>query len=99
LLFGARTFYAVPLAAIIGLPLYITTDSGIPIIQSMLQSGASEGAMLAFMIAGSATSAWVIAGLSTFLKKRAILLYVGFVMTGGILTGYLLDFINLVINL
>jgi uncharacterized membrane protein YraQ (UPF0718 family) len=94
-LFGANAFYAVPLASIIGLPLYITTDSGIPIIQSMLQSGASEGAMMAFMITGSATSAWVIAGLSTFLKKRAIMLYVAFVMVGGILTGYLFDFINL----
>jgi uncharacterized membrane protein YraQ (UPF0718 family) len=94
-LFGANTFFAVPLASLIGLPLYITTDSGIPIIQSMLQSGASEGAMLAFIITGSATSAWVIAGLATFLKKRAIMLYVAFVLVGGILSGYLLDFVNL----
>lgn len=98
LLFGANAFYAVPLASLIGLPLYITTDSGIPIIQSMLNSGASEGAMLAFMITGSATSAWVIAGLSTFMKKRAIALYVGFVMVGGILSGYLLDIVNLFIR-
>jgi uncharacterized membrane protein YraQ (UPF0718 family) len=96
-LFGADAFYAVPLASIIGLPLYITTDSGIPIIKSMLDSGAREGAMLAFMITGSATSSWVIAGLSTFMKKRAILLYVSFVMVGGILCGYLLDFIDLFI--
>lgn len=94
-LFGADTFYAVPLASIIGLPLYITTDSGIPIIQSMIQSGASQGAMLAFMITGSATSAWVIAGLTSFMKKRAIALYVTFVLVGGIVSGYLLDFINL----
>jgi uncharacterized membrane protein YraQ (UPF0718 family) len=95
LLFGANAFYAVPLASAIGLPLYITTDSGIPIIQSMLQNGASEGAMLAFMISGSATSAWVIAGLATFLKKRAIMLYTAFILAGAILSGYLLDFINL----
>jgi uncharacterized membrane protein YraQ (UPF0718 family) len=95
MLFGAHAIYAVPLASLIGLPLYITTDSGIPIIQSMLQSGASEGAMLAFMITGSATSAWVVAGLATFLKKRAIMLYVAFVFVGGILSGYLLDLVNL----
>lgn len=92
-LFGANSLYAVPLASIIGLPLYITTDSGIPIIQSMIQSGASQGAMLAFMITGSATSAWVIAGLTTFMKKRAIALYVAFVFLGGIISGYLLDII------
>ena len=92
-LFGADNIFAVPLAAFIGLPLYITTESGIPIIQSMIQSGASEGAMLSFMITGSATSAWVIAGLSTFLKKRAISLYVVFIITGGILAGYIYDLI------
>jgi uncharacterized membrane protein YraQ (UPF0718 family) len=94
LLFGQNAFYAVPLASMIGLPLYITTDSGIPIIHSMIQSGASEGAMLAFMITGSATSAWVIAGLTTFMKKRAIALYVAFVVVGGIISGYLFALVN-----
>lgn len=94
-LFGNSSFYAVPLASLIGLPLYITTNSGIPIIQSLIQSGASEGAMLAFIITGSATSAWVIAGLATFMKKRAIALYVGFVLVGGMLSGYALDLIKL----
>lgn len=88
-LFGSNNLASVPLASLIGLPLYITTESGVPIIQSILASGASEGAMLAFMITGSATSAWVIAGLSTFLKKRAVALYVAFVLLGGILCGYL----------
>jgi uncharacterized membrane protein YraQ (UPF0718 family) len=91
MLFGERAFYAVPLASLIGLPLYITTNSGIPIIQSLMESGASEGAMLAFIITGSATSAWVIAGLSTFMRKRAIILYVAYVLVGGILAGYLFD--------
>lgn len=94
-LFEANSLYAVPLASIIGLPLYITTESGIPIIQSMIKSGASQGAMLAFMITGSATSAWVIAGLTSFMKKRAVSLYVVFILIGGIVTGYLFDFINL----
>lgn len=97
LLFGQRSFYAVPLASLIGLPLYITTNSGIPIIQSLMESGASEGSMLAFMITGSATSAWVIAGLATFMKRRAIILYVAFVLAGGMLAGYALDFLNLLI--
>ncbi len=95
-LFGNSSFYAVPLASLIGLPLYITTNSGVPIIQSLIQSGASEGAMLAFIITGSATSAWVIAGLATFMKKRAVALYVGFVLVGGIISGYVLDLVRLI---
>lgn len=69
LLFGSGSAGAVPLASIIGLPLYVSTESSIPLVQSMMDSGASPGAMLAFMITGSSTSAWVIEGLSTFLKK------------------------------
>jgi uncharacterized membrane protein YraQ (UPF0718 family) len=61
----------------------------------MLESGASEGTKLAFMITGSATSAWVIAGLATFMKKRAIILYVLFVLVGGVMSGYLFDFIDM----
>jgi len=88
-LFGNTSIFAVPLASLIGLPLYVTTESAAPIIQTMIASGSSEGAMMAFIITGSATSAWVIAGLSTFLKKRAIALYVLFILAGGILSGYI----------
>jgi uncharacterized membrane protein YraQ (UPF0718 family) len=96
-LFGAKAFYAVPLAALIGLPLYITTESGVPIIQSMMANGASGGAMLSFIIAGSATSAWVIAGLSTFMKKRAVMLYIAYIFIGSILSGYIYDLIGLLV--
>lgn len=97
-LFGAGNAAAVPLAALIGLPLYLTTESGIPIIQQLLASGADEGAMLAFIITGSATSAWVIAGITSFMKKRMVGLYVGFILVGGILCGYLYDLVRLVFH-
>lgn len=96
-LFGIQSAAAVPLAAAIGVPLYLTTESALPIIQSLLQSGASEGAMLAFVITGSATSAWVIAGLMTFLKKRAVALYLLYILAGAVLFGYLYDFVLLFI--
>jgi uncharacterized membrane protein YraQ (UPF0718 family) len=92
-LLGANNAGAVPLASLIGLPLYLTTESSIPLIRSMLQSGASEGAMLAFIITGSATSAWVIAGLTTFMKRKALALYVGFILLGGMAAGYLYDLV------
>jgi uncharacterized membrane protein YraQ (UPF0718 family) len=87
-LFGRGHAYSVPFAALVGLPFYVTTESSVPIIQSLLQSGASKGSMLAFMITGPATSAWVVAGLATFLRPRAIALYVGLILAGGILAGY-----------
>lgn len=94
-LLGKGSLAAIPLASVVGLPLYVTTESAVPIIISLLQSGASKGAMLAFIITGSATSAWVIAGISTFMKKRAIALYLAFVLLGGIISGYLFEVASL----
>ena len=90
-LFSADNIYSVPLAAIIGLPLYISGESAIPLIQALMEGGAGGGALMAFLITGAGTSAWVIAGVSAFMKGRVIGLYVGFLLVGGILLGYLYD--------
>jgi uncharacterized membrane protein YraQ (UPF0718 family) len=87
-LFGSNNIFAVPLAALVGLPLYVNGDSSIPLIQSLMHSGVSAGAMLAFMITGPGTSAGVLAGIATIMKKRAIALYVAFLLVGAILVGY-----------
>lgn len=90
-LFSSENVLAVPLAGFIGLPIYISGESSIPLIKALMAGGASEGAMLAFMITGQGTSAWVIAGVATFMKKRVLGLYVLFILIGGILLGYVYD--------
>jgi uncharacterized protein len=92
-LFGAHNVFAVPLASLIGLPLYVNGDSSIPLLQSLMQSGVSGGAMLAFMITGPGTSAGVLAGIATIMKKKAIALYVAYLLVGAILLGYAYDII------
>ncbi len=90
-LFSADSIFSVPLAALIGLPLYISGEGAIPLVQALMANGAGGGAMMAFMITGSGTSAWVIAGISAFMKKRVVSLYIGLMLGGGILIGYLYD--------
>jgi len=90
-LFSADSIFSVPLAALIGLPLYVSGEGAIPLVQVLMAGGAGGGAMMAFMITGSGTSAWVIAGISAFMKKRVVSLYVGLMLGGGILIGYLYD--------
>ncbi len=90
-LFSEKNFYAVPLAALIGLPIYVSGESSIPLIKALMTGGASGGSMLAFLITGPGTSAWVVAGIATFLKKKAVILYVLFLLAGGVLLGYLYD--------
>jgi uncharacterized membrane protein YraQ (UPF0718 family) len=88
-LFSADKAYSIPLAATIGLPLYLNDSSALPLLKSLINSGAGEGVVLAFIITGKATGVPVIAGMSTFLKKRAMLFYIGIIYFGGILAGYI----------
>ncbi len=90
-LFGADRGFSIPLAATLGLPLYVSGPSALPLVRSFLESGAGEGAILAFMIAGKATGVPVIAGLSTIIKRRALLFYVAFIYLGAIAAGYILQ--------
>ena len=91
--FGTGNAVAVPLAAIVGLPLYVSGDSAIPLIQSLLQSGVTSGAMLAFLITGPGTSAGVLAGMATIMKRKAVALYAVFLVSGAILLGYAYEWI------
>jgi uncharacterized membrane protein YraQ (UPF0718 family) len=90
---GTDNIFAVPLLALIGLPLYVNGASSTPIINALMEGGASGGALLAFLITGPGTSAGVIAGLTTIMKRRAIALYVTLILLGGIILGYIYDFL------
>lgn len=91
--FSPDNIFAVPLSAIIGLPLYVSGSSSLPIIKVLLEGGASEGAMLAFMITGPATSAGAIAGIATIMRKKALALFIAYILAGGIILGYLYNFL------
>ena len=58
-----------------------------------MSGGASSGALLAFMITGPGTSAGVLAGIATIMKKRALALYVALLLVFAIVLGYLFDFL------
>jgi hypothetical protein len=90
-LFGSNHFYSVPLAALISLPLYVSDATVVPLLQVLRDAGASNGAMLAFMIAGPGTSLGVIEGLNIIMKRKAIFLYTVLILGGSILMGYLYD--------
>lgn len=92
-LFGAGHAYSVPLAATLGLPFYINSEGSLPLIRAMLDSGMSQGAALAFLIAGSGTSIGAIAGALTIAKWRVIAIVVGTLWVGAILLGLAYDLI------
>lgn len=79
--------YSIPLAATLGLPLYVNTEASLPLVRSMLDSGMSQGAALAFLITGAGTSFGAVAGMLTIARWRVVALVVGTLWVGGTLFG------------
>jgi uncharacterized membrane protein YraQ (UPF0718 family) len=90
-LFGKGHAYSVPLAATIGLPLYVSSEASLPLVRALLDSGMSQGAIMAFLIAGSGTSIGAITGALTIARWKVVGLVVAVLWVGAIVAGYGFD--------
>jgi hypothetical protein len=89
--FGGGNIYSVPLAATLGLPLYINSEASLPLIKSLIDHGMSQGAALAFLISGAGTSIGAITGALTIARWRVIGLVVAVLWAGAMLSGFVFD--------
>ena len=90
---GRGSWWSVPLAVLVGVPLYSNAAGVIPIVQALLGKGAALGTTLAFMMAVIGLSLPETIILRKVLKPRLIAVFVGVVATGIMLVGYLFNFI------
>lgn len=88
---GKDSWYAVPLAVLIGVPLYSNAAGIIPIVYSLMEKGVSAGTVLAFMMAVTALSFPEMIILRNVIKPKLIGIFVGIVSVTIILTGYLFN--------
>jgi uncharacterized membrane protein YraQ (UPF0718 family) len=88
---GPGSWYAVPLAVIIGIPLYSNAAGVIPIVSVLMEKGMAMGTALAFMMAVTALSLPEAIILRKVLKPRLLAAYFGVVALGIMLTGYLFN--------
>lgn len=87
LLFGQDHWYSIPLAALVGIPLYISNASSIPIAKTLVESGMGSGAALAFILAGAGTSLPAMTGLLVMTRGRIVALYVSLIFIGAVFFG------------
>lgn len=88
---GRDAWWAVPLAVILGVPMYSNAAGIIPIVQALLGKGAALGTVLAFMMAVIALSLPEIIILRKVLRPPLIATFVGVVATGILVVGYLFN--------
>ncbi|NMM27415.1 MAG: permease [Glaciimonas sp.] len=88
---GKDVWWSVPLAVIIGVPMYTNAAGVIPIVQALLAKGAALGTVLAFMMSVIALSLPEMVILRKVLKVQLIATFVGVVATGILLVGYVFN--------
>jgi uncharacterized membrane protein YraQ (UPF0718 family) len=90
-LMGSDAWYSVPLAVLIGVPLYSNAAGIIPIVQVLLEKGASLGTSLAFMMAVIGLSLPEVIILKKVLKIPFIITFVSIVAAGIIIVEFLFN--------
>lgn len=88
-LLGTQSRFAVPLAALIGVPLYLTNITALPIVSGLLAQGMQAGAGIAFLISGPVTTMPAMTAVYGVVHKRIFILYLAIGLGGAILLGLL----------
>lgn len=90
---GKWNWIAVPIAVLIGVPLYSNAAGVIPIVSSLIEKGLPMGTALAFMMSVTALSLPEAIILKKVMKPKLLAIYFGIVALGIIFTGYLFNWI------
>ena len=90
---GKSAWWSVPVAVLIGIPLYSNAAGIIPIVTALIEKGASLGTALAFMMAVIGLSLPETIILRRVLKPQLLAVFIGVVGFAIILTGYLFNWV------
>ena len=90
---GKEVWWSVPLAVLVGVPLYSNAAGIIPILQALLEKGASLGTALAFMMSVIGLSLPEMIILKKVIKLPLIIIFVSVVATGIMIVGFLFNLI------
>ncbi len=88
---GPQNVFAVPLAVILGVPMYSNAAGTIPIVQALMGKGLPLGTVLAFMMAVTAISLPEMIILRKVLKVKLLAIFTAILAVSIIAVGYLFN--------
>lgn len=88
---GANNPFAVPVAAIIGIPLYIRAETAIPIGLALMQKGMSIGAVVALIIGGAGMAIPEMSMLAGIFKKKMVIMIIAVIFLTAVISGWLFN--------
>ncbi len=90
---GSQNWYSVPLAILVGIPLYSNAAGIIPIVSVLIEKGVTIGTALAFMMSVIGLSLPEIIILKKVLKWQLIGVFIGVVAVGILIVGLIFNYI------
>ncbi len=88
---GADKWYAVPLATLVGIPLYSNAAGIIPLVSALTAKGVALGTTLSFMMAVTGLSLPEFMILRRVMKVKLLVIFFGIVGAGIMFTGFLFN--------
>jgi len=88
---GKGAWWSVPIAVLVGIPMYSNAAGIIPVVHALIEKGAALGTVLAFMMSVIALSLPEMVILRKVLKPTLIATFVGVVGVGILIVGYLFN--------
>lgn len=93
-MFAGRGAWTVPLAALIGLPLYVSANATIPLLEAFVAKGVPLGTALAFLLSAVGVSFPELVMLRGVMTLRLLALFAGVVLAGTTLIGWLFNYLH-----
>lgn len=91
LVLGNQHPFSVPLATLIGIPMYADIFGTLPIAEALVSKGVGLGTVLAFMMAVTALSLPSLVMIKKVIKTKLLLVFIAVVVVGIIFMGYLFN--------
>jgi uncharacterized membrane protein YraQ (UPF0718 family) len=76
--------WGVPLAALLGIPMYLSSEASLPMLAALMDGGLSAGPAMAFLVTGAGTSVGAITGALLIARRRVVGLVVGLLLGGAV---------------
>jgi len=86
---GENVWYAIPIAAVIGIPLYIRAEAVIPLSAALVKKGMALGSVMALIIGSAGASLTEVILLKAIFKNQMIAAFLFVILSMAVAAGYL----------
>ena len=90
---GEGHWYAIPIAAVIGIPLYIRAEAVIPLSAALVAKGMALGSVMALIIGSAGASLTEVILLKSIFKNQMIIAFLTVILGMAMAAGYLYSFL------